>query len=54
MDFWLQFALAIVKGVLAGLHVDLSKATLLKTVLIGLANDIYLLYNMVPPAPPTQ
>lgn len=52
MDFWMQFALSILKGTLAGLHVDVNKAASLKSVLLGIANDIYLLYNMVPPAPP--
>jgi hypothetical protein len=52
MDFWFQFAISIVKGVLAGLHLDPTKATTLKAVLLGVANDIYILYGMTPPAPP--
>lgn len=51
MDFWLQFAISILKGVLAGLHVDPNKATTLKAVLLGVAADIYILYDMTPPVP---
>lgn len=51
-DFWLQFAVTILKGVLAGLHVDPTKLPTLEKVLVGIANDIYILYGMTPPAPP--
>jgi hypothetical protein len=52
MDFWFQFGLTIIKGVLAGLHVDVSKASTYKTVLLDLANGIYAIYGMTPPTPP--
>lgn len=52
MEFWFQFGISILKGTLAGLHVDISKKALLKSVLVDLANSIYALYDMVPPAPP--
>lgn len=52
MDFWFQMGITIVKGVLAGLHQDPNKASTLKKVLVDLANSIYALYDLVPPAPP--
>jgi hypothetical protein len=52
MDFWFQFALTVIRGVLAGLHVNLSLKSTYSTVLIELANGIYALYGMTPPAPP--
>jgi len=51
LNFWEQFAIAIVKGLLAGLHVDINRAATLKLVLIGIATDIALLYDLTPPAP---
>ena len=51
-DFWLTFALTILKGVLAGLHIDPTKLPGLEKILVSVANDIYLLYGLVPPAPP--
>jgi hypothetical protein len=52
MDFWFQMGITILKGVLASLHVDLSKKALLQSVLLGVANDIYVLYDMTPPTAP--
>lgn len=52
MEFWFQMGITIVKGVLASLHVDLDKKATLKAVMLGLANDIYVLYGLTPPAPP--
>jgi hypothetical protein len=53
MNFWEQFAISMIKGILAGLHFDINKAATLKKVLMGIANDIYVLYDAVPPTPPT-
>lgn len=52
VDFWFQFGITILKGVLAGLHLDPTKAGPLRTILLDLANSIYTLYGMVPPTPP--
>lgn len=51
MDFWFQFAISVLKGTLAGLHVDLNSATKFKSILLGVANDIYILYDIAPPLP---
>jgi hypothetical protein len=48
---WLeQFAITIVLGVLNQVIKDPAKKAALQTVLLGLANDIYAEYGMVPPA----
>jgi len=52
LHFWEQFAITILKGLLAGLHVDINRAGLLRKVLLGIANDIYALYDITPPATP--
>jgi hypothetical protein len=49
---WLeQFAITIVLGVLNQVIKDPAKKVELQSVLIGLANDIYESYGMVPPSP---
>jgi hypothetical protein len=54
MEFWEQFAITMLKGILAGLHFDINKAQKLKKELLSIANDIYNLYDIAPPAPPVQ
>jgi hypothetical protein len=52
---WLeQFAITIVLGVLQQVIKDPSKKAALQSVLIGVANDIYTTYGMVPPSPVVQ
>jgi hypothetical protein len=48
---WLeQFAITIVLGVLNQVIKDPTKKAALQSVLLGLANDIYESYGIVPPA----
>lgn len=54
MHFWEQFAISILKGLLAGLHVDTTRKSTLKTALLSIANDIYALYDLTPPPPPVN
>jgi hypothetical protein len=50
---WLeQFAITIVLGVLNQVIKDPTKKAALQSVLLGLANDIYESYGIVPPAGP--
>jgi len=51
VDFWVNFAISILKVLLTQLHVDLSKQSVFKTVLLDLANAIYVIYGIAPPTP---
>jgi len=52
VNFWIQMGITIVKGVLTEIHFDPSKATIYKTVLLDLANGIYVVFGLTPPTPP--
>jgi hypothetical protein len=52
---WLeQFAITIVLGILQQVIKDPTKKAALQTVLVGVANDIYASYGLVPPAAPAD
>jgi hypothetical protein len=49
IDFWVQFAISILKVLLTQLHVDTNKQSIFRTVLLDLANGIYIIYGITPP-----
>jgi len=52
VDFWVQFAVSVLKILLTQLHVDTTKQALYRTVLIDLANAIYVIFGATPPVVP--
>lgn len=49
---WLeQFAITVILGLLQQVIKNPATAAVLKAQLVGVANDIYLVYGMTPPAP---
>ena len=52
MTFWFQLGITILQSTLAELHINPASAAPLKNVLVNLANGIYAVYGMTPPAPP--
>ncbi len=51
-SMFLTLGISIVRAVLTAIHIDPTKSTIYKTVLLDLANGIYGVFGLTPPTPP--
>ena len=51
-SMFLTLRISIVRAVLTAIHIDPSKASIYRTILLDLANGIYGVFGLTPPTPP--